>query len=29
MAVSLDVRGRRTGRTLSLPVVLADDAGER
>jgi len=27
--VSLEVRGRRTGRTLSLPVVVADYADER
>ena len=26
---SLEVRGRRTGRTISFPVVIADHGGER
>ncbi len=26
---SLEVRGRRSGRTISFPVVIADHAGER
>jgi hypothetical protein len=28
-AASLEVRGRKSGRTVSLPVVIADLAGER